>query len=198
MKHTIFMSLIAFFLLSTTAVAQGPDYEMTKGMVKNRQEKIFKKKLDFFKNNLILNKNESKKFEEAYKQYSKKRIEIKRAYKTDIVNKVKAGNLSELNENEKQKIIQRKLELDKRLYELNAGFNKQLIDMLPSEKVIRYFELERRFNRKLMSQLKKRRAMRKNRKALEKRRKDAYKRRKDMQNRRMQIRDQRRVIQSDK
>ena len=198
MKHTIFMSLIAFFLLSTTTVAQGPNYEMTKGMVKSRQEKIFKKKLDFFKKNLILNKNESLKFEEAFKQYSQKRIEIKKAYKTNMVDKVKAGNLSELNEKEKQSIIQHKLELDKRLYELNAGFNKQLIDMLPSEKVIRYFELERRFNRQLMSQLEKRRAMRKKRRALENRRKDMQKRRRNMQNRRMQMRDQRRVIESDK
>ena len=191
MKKTIFMNLIAFFLLSTTAIAQGPDYKMKNGMSKERQEKIFKKKLEFFKKNLILTKDESQKFEEAYKLYSQKRTDIKKAYKTDIVDKVKAGNFSELNEKEKQQIIKRKLELDKRLCELNSGFNKQLINILPSEKVIKYFELDHRFNRQLMKRLKRRREM-------NVRRRDMQNRRKDMKNRQTQMREQRRVIQSNK
>lgn len=191
MKHTIFMSLIAFLLLATTINAQSPDYQMRKGMTKEKQEKILKKKLEYFKQNLILNKEESKKFVEAYKTYSKKRIEIKRAYKTEIIDKVKSGKLSELSEKEKQQIIKHKLELDKRLYELNADFIRQLMAFLPSEKVIRYFELDRRFNRQLMARLKKHRA-------LKKRRKDMQNRRKNMKNRQMQMRDQRRVIQSNK
>ena len=138
-----------------------------------------------------MTKDENEKFEAAYKQYSKERIEIKKAYKTDIVDKVKNGNLSELNEKEKQQIIKRKLELDKRLYELNADFNKRLINILPSEKVIKYFELDRRFNRQLMKRFKKRREM-------DKRRKHMQNRRKDMKDRKMKMRDQRRVMQSNK
>ena len=191
MEKTVFMSLIAFFLLSTTAIAQGPKYKMKREISKEKQEKIFEKKLEFFKKNLILTKDENEKFEEAYKQYSKERIEIKKAYKTDIVDKVKNGNLSELNEKEKQQIIKRKLELDKRLYELNADFNKRLINILPSEKVIKYFELDRRFNRQLMKRFKKRREM-------DKRRKHMQNRRKDMKDRKMKMRDQRRIMQSNK
>jgi len=191
MKHTIFMSLIAFLLLATPTNAQGPDYKMRKGMTKEKQEKILKKKLEYFKQNLILNKEESKKFVEAYKAYSKKRIELKKSYKTEIIDKVKSGNLSELTEKEKQEIINHKLELDKRLYELNTDFTRQLMEFLPSEKVIRYFELDRRFNRQLMAHLKKHRA-------LKKRRKDMQNRRKNLKNRQMQMRDQRRVMQSNK
>ncbi len=187
MKKTVFMSLIAIFMLSTTAIAQSPDFKMKKGFSKEKQEKIFKKKLEFFKKNLILTKDESKKFEEAYKQYSKKRVEIKKAYKTDIIDKVKAGNLSELNEKEKQKIIQRKLELDKRLYELNADFNKQLINILPSEKVIKYFELDRRFNRQLMKRFKKQKQMNRKRKIMQNKNKGVKNKQKH---------DQRRAIQS--
>ncbi len=184
MKQRVLLSLIAFLWLSTTGYAQQPGMKKRKGILKERQEKIFKRKLDFLKKNLILTKEESQKFETLYKDYVQKRMAIKKAYQTDIVEKIKGGKLPELSEAEKQAIIKRKLELDKQLYDLNTGFTKDLTRFLPSEKVIRYFELERRFNRQLMKHLKKRREL--------------QKRKKDMERKRMQMRDQRRLIQSNK
>ena len=147
------MSLIAFLTLSTTANAQ----RQGKPDKAEMQAKIFQKKMAYFKENLMLNKIESSKFEPAYEQYAQERMNLKKAYKTDIIDKVKNGGAADLTEPEKKQIIGKKLELDQKLCELNRNFTLQLTRIMPSEKVIRYFKLERQFNRELMKRLRKRR-----------------------------------------
>ena len=154
MKKSILMSLITLFLLSTSGYAQNQI-----GRVKTdegRKEKIFEKKLSFLKKNLNLTEEESVAFEKAFKQYVREKLLLKKSYKKEIYDKVKKEKLSELSKEEKELIIKHKLDLDKQQYELNSGFTKKLTKILPPEKVIRYFALERRFNRKMMNHVKKR------------------------------------------
>ena len=164
MKKSIFMSLIALLMLSVSGYAQNEiKVKDANEVKKNRKEKIFNKKLEFFKKHLKLTGEESENFEKAYRQYVDKKLSLRKAYNTEIYQKIKIGNLEELSEEDKQKIISRKLDLDKQTYELNAAFTKKLTGILPPEKVIRYFILERKFNRKLMTRIKKRREMLHNR-----------------------------------
>jgi len=153
MKRIIYLSLIAFLTLSTTANAQ----RQGKPHKAEMQAKIFQKKMAYFKENLMLNKSESSKFESAYEQYAQERMKLKKGYKTDIIDKVKNGGVADLTEAEQKQIIDQKLELDQKLCELNRNFTLKLTHILPSEKVIRYFKMKRQFNRELMKRLRKRR-----------------------------------------
>ena len=162
MKKTIFMSLIAFVLLSTAGFAQ--NQMKNKNGNKERREKIFQKKLAFLKKNLEMNEEESQRFEKAFKQYTKKKLELKKAYNKEIFQKVRKDRLPELSKKEMEKVIDKKIDLDKQMYELNAKFLDQLREILPPDKVIRYFILERRFKDKLMRRVIRRRKMMQQRK----------------------------------
>ncbi len=157
MKKSILMSLITIFMLSISGYAQTEiKVKGEKEVKKNRKEKIFNKKLDYLKRNLKLTGEESENFEKAFKQYVEKKLSLRKAYNVEVYQKVKKEHLKELSEKDKQNIISRKLDLDKQTYELDVAFTKKLTGFLPPEKVIRYFILERRFNRKMMNHVKKR------------------------------------------
>ncbi len=164
MKKSIFMSLVAFVLLSTSGLAQ--NQLKTKNGKKGHREKIIEKKLAFLKKNMGLNEEESRKFEKVFRQYAKKKFEIRKTYNKEIYQKVKKDKLQELSEEEKQNIIKQKMDLDRQLFELNNGFIKKLNEILPPEKVIKYFILERRFKDKLMRRVVKRRKTMQHRKEM--------------------------------
>lgn len=178
MKKTIFMSLIVLILLSLNGYAQ--DQIKIGNGEKGRKEKIFKKKLLFLKKNLKLDEKESDKFEGVFKQYSQRKLALRKAYNSEIIKKVKKVKLKDLSEEDKQKVINRKMELDKQLYELDAGFIKKLTQILPPEKVIRYFILERKFKEKLMKRVVNRKKMMQHRKEMIQKRKEMIQKRKRM------------------
>ncbi len=149
MKQSIIMSLIALFLLSANGYAQ--KRISVRSVKQEQKEKIFEKKITYFKKNLELNEVESKNFEVAYKRYATKKNSLKKSYRKEIVERSRKEKMSETNREAMHKIIERKLELDRQLYELEAGFTKELTKILPPEKVIRYFRLERKFNHKLVT-----------------------------------------------
>ncbi len=166
MKRTFLMSLIAFVLLSVNGQAQ--NQMKAKNGNKERREKIFEKKLAFLKKNLELNDKESREFEKVFKEYTKKKLKLKKAYNKEIFQQVKKDKLPDLNDEEKENIIKRKMELDKQMYQVDTKFLNQLREILPADKVIRYFILERKFKDKLM-----RRVVR-HRKAMQQRRQMKY------------------------
>ncbi len=157
MKRTFLMSLIAFVLLSANGQAQN-QMKANNGN-KERREKILEKKLAFLKKNLELNEKESREFEKVFKKYTKNKLELKKAYNKEIFQQVRKDKLPELSNEEKEKIIERKMELDKQMYHLNTNFLNQLREILPPDKIIRYFILERKFKDKLMRRVVRRRKM---------------------------------------
>jgi len=120
---------------------------------KNHQ-KIIARKMAFMKKNLKLNEQEAKNFETAYKAYMEEKMALNKKFKEEVAKKVKKNNLSKLSESEKKQIIETKFKIDKQQYELDRNFNLKLTKILPSEKVIRYFKLDRQFNKILMKRLK--------------------------------------------
>lgn len=119
-------------------------------------KRILERKLSFLKENLVLNEQESKQFDDVYRSYMKEKLDIKKQYNNQIVAKIKKNGVSNLSEREKENIINTKLSLDKRLFELERDFTLKLIKILPSEKVIRYFILEKQFNKELVKRLQER------------------------------------------
>ncbi len=153
MKKTLLL-VMAMVILGTPVMAQ-------KGQpVGDQKARIFKRKLAFLKENLILNKTESQAFETAYKDYVKQKTSLRKQYREAVGRKLRTGQLSQLSEQEKKEIINQKLTLDKQRYELDRQFTLKLTKILPPGKVIRYFKLERDFNRKMMERLKERKRRR--------------------------------------
>ncbi len=148
MKKIAYLFII---MISASTLAQKP---MQKQKV---QERIWQRKLIFMKENLMLNQKEAQEFETAYKEYTLNKLTLNKRFKTDVIGKIKNGGLSELSEKEKEQIIEKYLNFDKERYELNRDFTIKLTHILPSEKVIRFFKLERQFDRELLKRLKKRR-----------------------------------------
>ncbi len=151
MKKT--MLLIAAIVLLALPV-QAQQLQTGKPGREAHKAKIFERKLAFMKENLMLNKTESERFESSYKKYTEEKVKLKERYRNEVGSKLKMGALSKLSDNEKKAIIKNKLELDKERYELDRNFTVELTKFLPAEKVIRYFKLDREFNRKMMKRLK--------------------------------------------
>jgi len=147
------MTIIA--LISTFGLqAQNQNGRVKK--TKNHK-KIIERKMLFMKKNLKLNEQEAKDFEVAFKSYMEEKMALKKKFKEEVAKKVKKNNLSKLSESEKKQIIETKLKIDKQQYELNRNFTLKLTKILPSGKVIRYFKLDRQFNKLLMKRLRERR-----------------------------------------
>jgi len=120
-------------------------------------KKIIARKMLYMKKNLKLNEQEAKDFEVAFKAYMEEKMALNKKFKEGVAKKVKKNNLPELSESEKKQIIETKLKIDKQQYELDRNFILKLTEILPSEKVIRYFKLDRQFNKLLMKRLRERR-----------------------------------------
>jgi len=147
------MTIIA--LISTFGLQAQNQIGRVKKM-KNHQ-KVIERKMVFMKKSLKLNEQEAKNFEAAYKAYMKEKMALNKKYKEEVAKKVKNNNLSKLSESEKKQIIETKLKIDKQQCELDRNFTLKLTKILPSEKVIRYFKLDRQFNKLLMKRLRERR-----------------------------------------
>lgn len=181
MRKTIkLMTIMALF------ATFGLQAQMYRGKTKNPEarQKIMKRKLLYLKENLMLNKQEAKDFEAVYSTYMAEKASLNQSFKEEVVKKLKNVNISELPANEKKQIIENKLKFDKQRYEIERDFTLKLTKILPSDKVIRYFKLDRQFNRELVKRLRERRqkALIKRRKAMGRKQKAMEKRQRALEN----------------
>jgi hypothetical protein len=146
MKKLRIVTLMVISFIVSTGFAQ----QLQKQEKKN---KIFEKKLSFFKENLMLNKDESKDFETLYLDYHNEKQKLKKQLKEEVFGKIKKVNVNDLSEKDQVLIIERKLQIDKKRFELNNNFTKNLLQILPPVKVIRYYQLERQFNKRLLKRM---------------------------------------------
>jgi hypothetical protein len=149
MKQIIYFGFLFAFLLSFNF-----------GQAQNKQEtkdKILEHKLRFFKERLMLNQQESNAFEKVYKTYDKQKTILNQRFRKDVIGKIKNGKLNNLNEKEQMNVINTKLAIDKKKFDLENKLVKDLLEIIPPVKVIMYYKLERQFNRKLIKKLRERR-----------------------------------------
>ena len=151
MKKLKILLLLTGILLSGLSQAQHNQF----GKINpDNYKKILERKLSYLKENLNLSKKESEQFEKQFREYFNKKRELNRAFHTEIIKPIQQ-NFKELNQKEKQKIIQKKLEICKKRYENNRDFILKINDFLPPDKVIKYFKFERQFNRGMFKKIKK-------------------------------------------
>jgi len=151
MKKLKILLLLTGILLS--GLSQAQHYQFGQKNPDN-YKKILERKLSYLKENLNLSKKESEQFEKQFREYFNKKRELNRAFHTEIINPIQQ-NFKELNQKEKQKIIQKKLEIDRKRYENNRDFILKINGFLPPDKVIKYFKFERQFNREMFKKIQK-------------------------------------------
>ena len=127
------------------------------------RQKILEKKIAYFKENLMLNQQESIAFEKTYREYEAQREALHKKFKDEVLQKIKRGKANDLSQKEQMAIIDRKLAIDEEKYQLKRNFTVKLTQIMPPVKVIRYFKLEREFKKKMMKQLKRQRKNKKGR-----------------------------------
>ena len=120
-------------------------------------EEMMEKKLDFFAKNLKLTKDEQRHFNDAYNTYLKKKRELRKRYKKEIIDRIKKEDLKKLSKEEKEKMIDAKIALDRNRCRANEKFIAKLREILPPEKLIKFFKLERDYNRKMKGHSKEKR-----------------------------------------
>ncbi len=162
MKQIKYIAVVLLLLAGSLVNAQqGRQGRQGQGYGQGRQghnpemkQKIIERKIAFFKENLMLNQQESIAFEKAYRAYEAKRETLQEKFKNEVIEKIKRGKANDLSQKEQMAIIDRKLAIDEEKYQLKRDFTVKLTQIMPPIKVIRYFKLEREFKRKMMKQLK--------------------------------------------
>jgi len=119
-----------------------------------KETRILERKLQFFKNRLGLTEKEYADFEVIYRDYAQKKASLDKAFRKEVIAKIRGEGLQNLTEAEKRPLIDKKLDFDRQRYELGRNLTLDLRKVLPSEKLIQYFKLERQFKRALLKRLK--------------------------------------------
>ncbi len=152
MKQVKHIAVIALLFAVSLVNAQGR--QGRNGRSDEVKQKILENKIAFLKENLMLDKQESIDFEKAYREYDAKREALQEQYRAEVIQKVRRGKANDLSEKEQMAIIEKKLLIDEKKYQLKRNFTIKLTKIMAPAKVIRYFKLEREFRRKMMKRLK--------------------------------------------
>ena len=148
--------LIVSFLLASMSV-NAQKKRLSKEKKAEIHQKILEKKLVYMKENLMLNEKESQAFEKVYRDYINKKQQLQEAFRKKVISKVKGDALTKMSDKEMNAVLDTKVEIDKEKNEINQKLTDNLRQILPPRKVIQYFKLERKFNKKLAQRFKNRR-----------------------------------------
>ncbi len=174
--------MIVAFFIGNWASAQEPGWKMNPEKRKERQEKMIAKKFQYAKKTLELTEPEAKQFKSVYSKYEHEKIALREAMRKEIFAMRKDGKIQEMNDKELRGFIDKKLEIDKKNYELDRDYTIKLTKILPPKKVVQFFRLDKQFNRRLLRRLGERRGkLEKRRGKMERRKKLMEKRKKMMQ-----------------
>ncbi len=162
------MKKIRLFLLTALLAIAGnihaQHHGLGKGMEMNAEkyQKIMNKKMRFMKENLNLTPQESKEFEKTYRDYIRKKMQIRRRMRNQFRKKIQNGQYQQMSDSQVKALVNLKLELEEEKMQLELQFQKELQKILPPKKLIAYYKTERAFNKKMMARMK---MNRKNKKA---------------------------------
>jgi len=155
MKKTYYLIAAIMMLLSSSILAQSPNRRGNK-MNTKMDQKLLERKLAYFKENLMLTPKENVAFEKAYREFTSKKIASRKTFKTEVIDVIQEGKANDLSEREQTVLIRKKMQLDLERFNMRKDFEAELMKILPPIKVIRYFKIERQFNRELMNRFKNR------------------------------------------
>jgi len=148
MKNKI-LFIALFLFISFSALAQ-----------KMNKERIKLLKTSYITDALDLTPEEAEKFWPVYNKYSDEIMEAKSALEFSLKKNIKlAGGIDAISEEEALEIINKSIELEKKILINKIEMNQDLIKVLSAKKILKLQRAERDFNRRILQEYGKRRKM---------------------------------------
>lgn len=119
-----------------------------------KRDQIKALKIAYITNQLQLTADEATKFWPIYNTYDAKQRELKYNKIRSTMNRYENGDLDKLSEKEASSLLKQLENSEDELYDLRKKFNLDLMDVLPSIKIIKLKKSEEGFNKKLFKQYK--------------------------------------------
>lgn len=118
---------------------------------KESREKIKALKIAFLTEQLNLSSKEAQQFWPIYNAYDDQQSSLRYKSRYEMKKTIKAsGSIDNISEQESQKLIELKLNTDKKIYELQAEFVNKVKKVLSHKKIIQLQIAEMEFGRNLM------------------------------------------------
>lgn len=115
------------------------------------RKKIKALKVAYLTEQMNLSTSEAEKFWPVYNTYNKTQYEIRNNYKHSIKKIEKEHeDVANISEEKAKKLVSLKLETDKKLYEEQSKFTKQLVGIISYKKILKLQIAEMEFGRKLL------------------------------------------------
>jgi len=120
------------------------------------REKIKELKIAYLTEKLDLNVNEAKLFWPIYNNYNATLLKIRKEGNFNIRKKIiEAGGLDDVTNEDAEKLIEEKLQLEKNITEERQRFIKHLNNFLTFNKILKFQIAEKDFGKKLLAKFKK-------------------------------------------
>ncbi len=141
-----FCLIISVVLFSTGLFAQEPIKKIDHEAVR---EKVLKKKLAYYTENLRLTKEEYERFAPVYSQYDKEVFAIG-AGVHEAIDKLKDDKWQSMNAQEAEELLKQLSEAEKQESDLKLAYFEKFKSLLPAKKVAKLMVEERSIKRKVM------------------------------------------------
>jgi hypothetical protein len=169
MKTIKLLLVTLLFMGGLSLNAQNRGMRSQNNMTQERYEKIMQKKMLYMKENLMLTPEESKAFEELYKSYAQEKMMLRKNMRKEFKSVIDQGKYLDMSDRELNKVLDRKMELENKRVQIELNFHKELRKILPPQKVVKYYKVERMFNKRMMEKMKRKRELERRRNSKQKR-----------------------------
>ncbi len=129
-----------------------------KERIKEKKEQVKSQKIAFITQELNLTPDEAAKFWPLYNAFEEKQAEIRKQKVKSYMDRKDSDDLDKLSEKEAQTALNQMESTEDELYKLRKKFLSDLKNVLSSVKILKLKRAEEEFNRKLVEQLRDRRA----------------------------------------
>lgn len=135
--------LLAFFVLISSTLVIGQDRQRRHGEI---SEKLKAQKIAFIVESLELTADESEKFWPIYNEY---KSEMKALH-------MDAQFSSDMSEEQAQKLLNDRLEIDRKLIAVKETYNKRFLEVISAKKLVKLSYVDRRFKHNMLNDIKRR------------------------------------------
>lgn len=165
----VFVMLVILSIISFTAAAQEtpkeeprPDEIQQLERDPKAREKIEAARIGVISNKLGLTPEQAEKFWPIYREFSSKRMEMRKEFKAE---QDKAGTVG-LSPEQQQRLVDLGLQLKQRELDLEKSYSGRLLKVISADQMLKLPAAERDFQRMLVQQLQQRRAIQERRENL--------------------------------
>ncbi|MEN9337204.1 MAG: hypothetical protein RLZZ500_2191 [Bacteroidota bacterium] len=155
-NKTLYVTFL-FILFSFIQVQAQPGSRL-KERIKEKKEQVKSQKVAFITQELNLTPDEAAKFWPVYNAFEDKQAEIRKQKVKSYMDRQDDDQLDKMSEKEAQSALNQMESTEDELYKLRKKFIADLKNILPSVKILKLKRAEEEFNRKLVEQLRDRRA----------------------------------------